>query len=210
MIKILITDDHYLIREGFKNSLRKQPDLKVVGEAANARETMEFLKNNTCDILVLDISLPGKSGLELIRDLEERFPEVKILVMSIHPEDRYGMRVLKSSALGYISKDSPPDELVKAIRTVAKGQRYTSQEMSEKIITELGKESKGEVHEILSDREFEVLLKIGNGQSLTAISEELSISISTVNTYRKRILDKMGKKTNAELIHYVVKNNLLE
>jgi DNA-binding NarL/FixJ family response regulator len=210
MIKICITDDHYLIREGFKKSISRQHDMQVVGEAANAKDTLRFLSHHECDVLVLDISLPGKSGLELIRDLEARFPAVKILIMSIHPEDRYGLRVLKSSASGYISKDTHPEELIRAIRQVAMGKRYTSKDMSEKILSHLHKDSTRELHEELSNREFEVLMAIGRGLSITEISEKLSLSISTVNTYRKRILNKMGKKTNAELIHYVIKNNLLE
>jgi len=210
MIKICITDDHYLIREGFKKSISRQADMEVVGEAANAKETLVFLRHHECDVLVLDISLPGKSGLELIRDLEARYPAVKILIMSIHPEDRYGLRVLKSNASGYISKDTDPQELIRAIRRVAGGKRYTSKKMSEKILSHLGKQNQGELHEELSNREFEVLLAIGRGLSITEIAEKLSLSISTVNTYRKRILEKMDIKTNAGLIHYVIKNNLLD
>jgi DNA-binding NarL/FixJ family response regulator len=130
--------------------------------------------------------------------------------MSIHPEDRYGLRVLKSNASGYISKDTDPEELIRAIRQVANGKRYTSKDMSEKILSHLSKQNQGELHEQLSNREFEVLMAIGRGRSISEISEKFSLSISTVNTYRKRILAKMGKKTNAELIHYVIKNNLLE
>jgi DNA-binding NarL/FixJ family response regulator len=210
MIKIIITDDHYLIREGFKKSISKEPDMEVVGEAANASETLKLLMTTNCDILVLDISLPGKSGIDLIKDLEELHPEIKILIMSIHPEERYGMRVLQSNASGYIEKDSSPEELIKAIRLISKGKRYTSEVMSEKIISNIGRESYTELHEKLSDREFEILMKIGKGESLTAISKDLNLSISTVNTYRNRILSKLNKKTNAELIHYVVKNGLIE
>ena len=210
VIRIFITDDHYLIREGFKKAIDRESDMEVVGEAENANETLKALQQQDCDVLVLDISLPGKSGLELIKDLEARFPSVKILVMSIHSENQYGIRVLKSSASGYISKDSPSDELIKAIRMVSRGKRYTSSNMSDMILSSLGKDAKGELHESLSDREFEVLLNIGRGKSLSEISQVLSLSISTVNTYRKRILEKMGKTTNAELIHYVIKNNLIE
>ena len=210
VIRIFITDDHYLIREGFKKAIDRESDMEVVGEAENAKETLEALRQQECDELVLDISLPGKSGLELIKDLEARFPSVKILVMSIHPEDRYGIRVLKSSASGYISKDTASDELNNAIRTVSQGKRYTSSKMSDMILSSLGKDAKGELHESLSDREFEVLLCIGGGKSLSQISNDLSISISTVNTYRKQKKKKMGKSTNAELIHYVIKNNLIE
>ncbi|MFP4622301.1 MAG: response regulator [Bacteroidales bacterium] len=210
VIRIFITDDHYLIREGFKKAIDRESDMEVVGEAANANETLKMLLQLKCDVLVLDISLPGKSGLELIKDLEIRFPSVKILVMSIHPEDRYGIRVLKSSASGYISKDSSSNEIIKAIRMVSRGKRYTSSNMTDMILSSLGKDAKGELHENLSDREFEVLLCIGRGNSLSQISRNLSLSISTVNTYRKRILEKMGKATNAELIHYVIKNNLIE
>ena len=144
MIKILITDDHYLIREGFKKAISKEPDLQVVGEAGDASETIDFLKKNACDVLVLDISMPGKSGLELIKDIENLFPKIKILIMSIHPEERYGIRVLKSSASGYISKDSSSEELIRAIRMINKGKSYTSKEMSEKIIAPLGEDRQGE------------------------------------------------------------------
>lgn len=210
MIRILITDDHYLIREGFKKAIQKEPDMEVVGEAANASETLKFLNNNTCDIVVLDISMPGKSGLDLIKDLEELHPEVKILIMSIHPEERYGIRVLKTSALGYISKNSSSEELIKAIRTISEGKRYTSKDMSEKIISSFGKETSGELHENLSDREFEILVNIGKGYTISDIADNLSLSVSTVNTYRQRILKKLGKSTNAELIHYVIKNDLID
>lgn len=210
MIKILITDDHYLIREGFKKAISKEPDLQVVGEAGDASETIDFLKKNACDVLVLDISMPGKSGLELIKDIENLFPKIKILIMSIHPEERYGIRVLKSSASGYISKDSSSEELIRAIRMINKGKSYTSKEMSEKIIASLGEDRQGELHEQLSDREFEILLNIGRGETLTDIANDLSLSVSTVNTYRQRILKKLEKKTNAELIHYVIKNGLID
>jgi len=210
MIKILITDDHYLIREGFKKAIEKESDMEVVGEAANASETLKLLNNKPCNVLVLDISMPGKSGLDLIKDIEELYPEIKILIMSIHTEERYGMRVLKTSASGYITKDSSSDELIEAIRTIHNGKRYTSKYMSNKIISSLGKDDQGELHEVLSDREFEILIKIGKGNSMTDIAEALSLSVSTVNTYRTRILKKLSKNTNAELIHYVIKNNLID
>ncbi len=210
MIRILITDDHTLIREGFKKILNREIDMSVIGEACNAAETMEMIRTLEFDVLVLDISMPGRTGLEIIQDIKKEARESKILILSMHPEQRFAMRALKSGADGYITKESVADELVNAIRKIVTGRKYISQAMAEEIAQDLGRGMDKPYHEQLSDREFEVFMLLGSGKSSREISEQLSLSLSTVNTYRARILHKMGMNSNAELIHYAVKNKLVD
>jgi len=210
MIRILITDDHTLIREGFKKILNREIDMSVIGEACNAAETMEMIRTLEFDVLVLDISMPGRTGLEIIQDIKKEAPDSKILILSMHPEQRFAMRALKSGADGYITKESVADELVNAIRKIVTGRKFISQAMAEEIAQDLGRGMDKPYHEQLSDREFEVFMLLGSGKSSREISEQLSLSLSTVNTYRARILHKMGMNSNAELIHYAVKNKLVD
>ncbi len=210
MIKILIADDHVLIREGFKKLINREVDMEVTAEARNASEVIEKIRNQHFDVIVLDIHMPGKSGLELLKDLRERDPDTKVLILSMHPEDRFAVRSLKAGAYGYITKESAPDELVEAVRKIYAGNRYVSPKLAEMLASDLTEPQEEARHQKLSDREFQILQLIGEGNSVLEIAEELSLSQSTVNTYRHRILEKMKMNSTAELIHYVVKNNLID
>ena len=210
MIKILIADDHALIREGVKNLVSKEPDLKIIGETSEPMTVVDSAKKLKPDLVILDISMPGKSGLDVLKEIQIFTPEVKVLVMSMHPEEQFAKRALKSGASGYITKDSSPEELLIAIRKTAAGRKYISQALAENLAGSLDEKSDKSPIELLSDREFQILRLIASGQAQTTISKQLSISISTVNTYRKRILEKLNFRTNAELIHFAITNKLID
>lgn len=210
MIKVFIADDHSLIREGFKKLLKDEIDIEIVGEAGNAKDTMDFTMNNSFDILILDINLPDKSGLDLLKELRDFKPGLRILILSMHPEDRFAMRVLRAGAYGYVTKESAGEQLVKAIRKVYNGGKYVSESLAEKLAFDLQSGSDKPVHEILSDREFQVFQMIASGKTLAEIADSLSLAVTTVSTYRARILEKLSLKSNAELIHYAITNKLLD
>jgi DNA-binding NarL/FixJ family response regulator len=210
MTKILIADDHELIREGLKKILKDAPDIQVSGEARDGQQIFEILKKEPIDVVVLDISLPGKSGLELLKDIKQDYPRVPVLILSMHPEDRFAVRALKAGAAGYVTKESAAQVLVQAIRKVVQGRKYISATLAEKLAIELEVPSDRPPHELLSDREYQVLCMIAGGKSVKEISAELYLSVSTVNTYRARILEKMNMKTDAELIRYAVQNQLVD
>ena len=210
MISVFITDDHSLIREGFKKLLKDEIDIKVAGEAGNAKDAMDFLLKNNVDVLILDINLPDKSGLDLLKELKEFKPDLRVLILSMHPEDRFAMRVLRAGAYGYVTKESAGDELVKAIRKVHSGGKYVSATLAEKLVFEIQSGGDKPVHEILSDREFQVFQMIASGKTLAEIADGLSLAVTTVSTYRARILEKLNLHSNAELIHYAITNNLLD
>ena len=210
MIKLLIADDHVLIREGVKNLASKEPDLKIVGETSDPLQVLESAKKLRPDLIILDISMPGKSGLDVLKELKIFIPEINVLMMSMFPEEQFAKRVLKAGASGYITKDSSPEELLLAIRKTAAGRKYISQSFAENLAGSLDEKSDKPPIELLSDREFQILKLIASGNSQTSISKQLSISISTVNTYRKRILEKLNFSTNAELIHFAITNKLID
>lgn len=210
MIKVFITDDHLLIREGFKKLLKDEIDIEVAGEAGNAKDAMDFLLKNNVDVLILDINLPDKSGLDLLKELKEFKPDLRVLILSMHPEDRFAMRVLRAGGHGYVTKESAGEELVKAIRKVHSGGKYVSATLAEKLVFEIQSGSDKPVHEILSDREFQVFQMIASGKTLAEIADSLSLAVTTVSTYRARILEKLNLHSNAELIHYAITNNLLD
>jgi two-component system invasion response regulator UvrY len=210
MIKILIGDDHILIREGLKKILKAAADINVVAEASDARGVLDSLKKEEVDVVVLDISLPGKNGIELLKDLKLQNAKLPVLMLSMHPEDRFAVRALKAGASGYITKESAAEELIKAIRKVVQGRKYVSPTLAEKLAFNLDIDTDKPPHESLSDREYEVLCLIATGKSVREIAEQLHLSMSTVNTYRARILDKMKMKTDAELIRYAVQNQLID
>lgn len=210
MIKILIGDDHILIREGLKKILKAAADINVVAEASDARGVLESLKKESVDVVVLDISLPGKNGIELLKDLKLQNAKLPVLMLSMHPEDRFAVRALKAGASGYITKESAAEELIKAIRKVVQGRKYVSPTLAEKLAFNLDIDTDKPPHESLSDREYEVLCLIATGKSVREIAEQLHLSMSTVNTYRARILDKMKMRTDAELIRYAVQNQLID
>ncbi|NIW80760.1 MAG: response regulator [Calditrichae bacterium] len=210
MIRIFVADDHALIREGFKKLIDNEMGMKVIGEAEDGYQVINFIQTNDCDVLVLDISMPGKNGLELLKELKILNPKLKVLILTIHPEERFAIRALKAGASGYLTKVSAPKELVKAIQKVYNGGKYVSPSLAEKLASNLDMDRERIGHEALSDREFEVLRLIASGKPLADIADELSLSQSTVNTYRSRILQKMNLRSNADIIHYAIRHNLLD
>ena len=210
MIKILIADDHAIVREGLKQIVAEESDMEVTGEAANADEVFEILRTNNFDIAIIDINMPGKSGLDLLKDLKVQLPKLPLLILSMYGEEQYGIRALKAGASGYLRKASAPNELVAAIRKIVSGGKYISQQLAENLADTVDKSYIKLPHENLSDREYEVMCKITSGESAEKISKDLSISIHTFYTYRNRILEKMKMKSNVELTQYVINNKLIE
>lgn len=208
-LKIFIADDHLLIREGLKKLLQYESDLKIVGESDNPQDTIKYVTENDVDILILDINLPGQSGLDILKQLKTFKPDLHVLMLSMYPEGQFAERTLKAGASGYLTKEAATEELINAIHKVAKGGKYISNQLAEKLIFK--KDSEYMLpHEALSDREFQVLKLMASGKSQVDIAAELNLSTSTINTYRSRILEKLGLKTNAELIHYALQNKLLD
>lgn len=210
MIKIIIADDHIIVRKGLKMILDETSDFKVVDEASTGSELLMKLEKNKFDVVVLDISMPGRDGIDTLKEIKKNYPKLPVLVLSVHSEEHYAMRALKAGAAGYINKDSATDTLVEAIRKISAGRKHISQFVAEKLAFELEDKKSDTLHDELSDREFQVLCMISNGKTLTDIAEELSLSVKTVSTYRTRILEKMQLKNNAELTHYSVRNNLID
>ncbi len=210
MIRIAIADDHALIREGIKNLLSRESDFKIVSETSDPFQVVELLKSNKCDVLILDLSMPQKSGLDVLKEVKAALPETKVLIMTILPEEQFAKRTLKAGASGYITKDASPEEMLTAIRKVASGRKYISASLAEKLAFDLDETTEKEPHEILSDREFQVLRLLMHGRTQSEIAEELFISISSVNTYRSRILEKLNLNSNAELIHYAYRHKLID
>jgi two-component system, NarL family, invasion response regulator UvrY len=210
MIRIIIADDHVLVRKSIIEYLRKISDIEVINEAGNGKELLSLIIKHDCDVILLDINMPGRDGLEVILDILKFKPEISILVVSFHKDSQYVLKAFARGALGYISKDSSPDELIGAIRKVYTKEKYIDTKIAGNVIFQLAEFSaKERKHEELSHREFEVLLKIGNGKSMTEIAEELNLSVKSISTYRKRLLEKLEMQTNLDLIKYVVKNDLV-
>jgi DNA-binding NarL/FixJ family response regulator len=210
MIRVLIVDDHPVVRRGLQQILAAEPDVGSAVEAASAAELMERVRGEEWDAVVLDISLPDRNGLEVLKDVKALQPGLPVLILSMHPEDQYAVRALKAGASGYVTKESAAEELVKAVRKVVGGGRYVSPVLAEKLAMSVGADYQKPLHESLSDREYQVACLIASGKKIKEIAEELSLSVKTVSTYRARILEKMNMKSNAELIHYAVKNRLVE
>jgi two-component system invasion response regulator UvrY len=210
VIKIVIADDHSFLRMGIKKTINDEVDFKIVGEASNAAEAISVIRETEADVAIIDISMPGKSGLDILKDLKSQKIKIKVLILSMHPEDRFAIRALKSGAAGYLTKESAPDELVKAIRTILTGRKYVSSELAEKLADLLSGDSDKLPHEQLSDREYDVFMMIAGGMKAQEIAEKLSISVHTVNTYRARILEKMSLGSNVELTHYAMHNKLID
>ena len=210
MIKILIADDHAVVRKGLKQILAETPDMSVTEEAKNGNDVIAKVNQKEYDVIVLDISMPGKSGLEVLKELKSIKPKLPILVLSMHPEEQYAIRVLKAGAAGYITKESAPDELVAAIRKVSSGGRYITSSLAEKLAFDLVSDSSTSPHKKLSNREYTVMCMIATGKTVNEIAKELYLSVKTISTYRSRILDKMRMKTTAQLIRYAIKNKLVE
>jgi len=210
MIKILIADDHPVVRKGLKEIIEENSDMVVAAEAGHGQEVLEKALKKEFDVVVLDISMPGRSGLEVLKQLKRERPKLSVLILSIHPEEHYAVRVLKAGASGYLTKESVPDELIKAIRKISTGRKYVSSTLAEKLAFDLESGGEKPAHERLSDREYEVMCLIASGKALKEIAEKLCLSGKTISTYRSRILEKMKMKNNAEIIHYAIKHNLVD
>jgi two-component system invasion response regulator UvrY len=211
MIKrMLIVDDHEVLRDGVKRVFEKQPGTASFGEASTVQEALRLVREQDWDVVVLDISLGDRSGLEVLKELKQIRPQLPVLILSMHSEEQFARRAFKAGAAGYVTKDSPRAELVKAINKVAGGGRYVSHAFAEELVIALERGSDRPPHETLSDREFEVMRLIASGKTVSEIAGVLSLSDSTISTYRGRILEKMGMKTNAELTHYAIQNKLVD
>lgn len=209
-MRVLIADDHAVVRRGLKETIREAFPNVAFGEAQTAAETLECVRNRAWDVVILDISMPGKSGLDILAELKRLRPKMPVLFLSMHSEDQYARRSLKAGAAGYLTKESVPDELKTAVRRVLNGRRYVSASLAERLAFDLAKGTNLPIHELLSDREFQVLRMLGQGKTVTAIADELSLNVRTVSTYRMRILEKTGMKTTGELIRYAVQAQLVD
>ncbi len=210
LINVLIVDDHALIREGLKKTLSGRPDMAVVGEADNVVELFKQLERLPVNVVLLDITMPGESGLDALKELHQNYPHVPVLILSFHPEHRFAVRALKAGASGYITKESATEELVQAVRKIASGGRYVSTALAEQLAAELTDGSGKLPHEALSDREFQVMRLLAQGKKSSEIAEALGVSVNTVNTYRMRIFEKMKLQSNVELSRYAVEHGLIE
>jgi DNA-binding NarL/FixJ family response regulator len=211
MIRVALADDHAVVRKGVRQILGEADDIEVVGEAKDYGELTALLKDTPCDVLVLDISMPGKNGIETLKAMRERYPRLQVLILSMFPEDQYAMRALKAGAAGYVSKEAAPENLVDAIRLVSRGKKYITSEVAEALAASLERKQRSEVpHETLSDREYETLRLIAAGKKLSEIAELMSLSPKTVSVYRARLLEKMGLRNNSELTHYAIKHGLVD
>jgi DNA-binding NarL/FixJ family response regulator len=210
MIKILIADDHTLFRKGLKHILSEYPDLVVTDEASNGQEVLDKIWHNDYDMVLLDITMPGMTGLDALKQLKNDKPKLPVLVLSMHPEEQYAVRVIRAGASGYLRKESAPDELITAIQKISGGRKYITSSLAERLADDLEPTAKKPLHDTLSDREFEVFRMIAAGKTIKQIAEALFLNARTISTYRSRILEKMQMKTNAELIHYAIKHQILD
>jgi two-component system invasion response regulator UvrY len=210
MIRVLVADDHTIVREGLKQILSDTPDIKVADEAANAKEVITKVSDNDYDLVLLDISFPGRSGVDILKQLKCLKPKLPVLILSMYPEEQYAVRSLKSGASGYLTKESASDELITAIRQVTKGKKYITASLAERLVFELDKDYEDQPHEILSDREYQVMCLVASGKTVTEIAGALSLSVKTISTYRGRILQKMDMKNNAQLIRYAIEHGLVD
>jgi DNA-binding NarL/FixJ family response regulator len=208
-IKILIADDHPIVRAGFKQVISDMPDMLVADEAGYGQEVLNLIGKKDYDLVLLDISMPGRSGLEILKDLKSEKPKLPVLILSIYPEEQYAIRALRAGASGYMTKASAPNELILAIRKISEGGKYISASLAEKLAYYLDGDAAKPPHETLSDREYQVMLMIASGKTVTEIANELCLSVKTISTYRTHILEKMKMKNNAEITLYAVQNKLV-
>jgi DNA-binding NarL/FixJ family response regulator len=209
MRRFLIADDHTVVRKGLKQILLEAFPSATVEEVVDAEDLLKKVMQEEWDVVISDISMPGRSGLEVLLQIRQNYPKLPVLILSVHPEDQYAIRVLKAGASGYLNKDSAPEELVKAVNRVLLGKKYITSTIAEKLATTLDQDSEKSPHEYLSDREFEVLKLLAAGKSVSDIAEQLSLSVTTVSTYRARIMTKMNLRTNADLTLYAIEHKLI-
>jgi two-component system invasion response regulator UvrY len=210
VIRILISDDHAIVREGIKQILADTDDLVAAGEATNGHEVIEHVRREDWDTVLLDLAMPGKDGLETLKEIKREKPKLPVLVLSIYPEEQYAVRALKAGASGYLTKESAPEELIAAIRKVSQGGKYISASLAEKLASHLELDSDKPVHDTLSDREYQVMLMIASGKTVKEIADDMCLSVKTVSTYWVRALSKMGMKNNSEFTYYAIKYGLIK
>jgi two-component system invasion response regulator UvrY len=210
MIRILIADDHAVVRRGIREILVGELGKTAFVEAQNAREVLDYARKQDWEVIILDISMPGRSGIDILRELRELRPRSRVLVLSMHPEEQFARRALRAGAAGYLTKDGVPEELVGAVRKLLNGRRYVSATLAEQLAVELAKPADKPAHESLSDREFQILQFLASGKTVSEIAQDLALSIKTVSTYRSRLLLKLEMKNNSELIRYAIQNHLVE
>jgi two-component system, NarL family, invasion response regulator UvrY len=210
MIRIALVDDHAVVRAGLRQFLSDHVDLRVVAEAANGREAMDIVRQEICDVMLLDISMPDQSGVDALLAIKARAPKLAVLILSSFPEEHYATTLLRQGAAGYLGKDCDPDEIVKAIRTVALGRRYITNAVAERLAAGLGAGGDKPPHEQLSEREFQVFLRLARGETIGHMAESMSLSVKTVSTYRTRVMEKMVLASNSDLTYYALKNGLIQ
>jgi len=210
MIRILMADDHAIVREGLKHIIAKTDDMTVSGEADSGQQLLDKVREQRFDVLLLDIGLPGRNGLEVLKQIKTDLPRLPVLVLTIYPEEQYALRVLRAGASGYLTKESAPERLVEAIRKVSAGGRYVSPSLAERLAVEAAGDISKPLHESLSDREYQVFCMIALGKTASEIADELSLSVKTISTHRARLLQKMQMKNNSELTHYAMQNHLVD
>lgn len=211
MIDILAVDDHAVVRAGIQHFIADIPNMRIGGEAASAQEAIRLIRARHWDIVLLDIAMPDKSGVEVLKQIKREKPELPVLILSMHPENRYAVQILRSGASGYVQKEALATELVNAIHTIMRGHKYISPAVAELLTAEPGSlDMQKPLHEMLSAREYQIFYKLGQGQSVTKIAEELCLSVKTVSTYRARVLEKMKMSSNADIIYYAIKQNLID
>lgn len=208
-MRILLADDHSIVRRGLKDILIEEYPDAAVEQVGDGFELLKQMRNGRWDIVISDLSMPGKNGLETLKQMKSEFPLIPVLILSMYPEDLYAIRVLKAGASGYMTKESAPEELIKAVRLVLQGRKYITPNVAEKMASNLDHDYERQPHELLSDRELDVMKMIASGKTVSEIAVELSLSVNTISTYRARVLEKMNLKTNSELTYYVISNNLL-
>ena len=210
IVKVAIVDDHAIVRAGLKQFLSEMVDLRVVGEAASGREAIDLVRTTELDVIIMDLSMPGQSGIDALAMIRAKAPDIGILILSGYPEEQYAVNLIRQGASGYLNKECEPMEIVNAIRTIALGRRYISPSVAELIAQQLNRKEGAAAHELLSEREFQVFLKLAKGETAGEIAQALSLSVKTVSTYRTRLMEKMGLQSNSDLTYYALKNKLID
>jgi DNA-binding NarL/FixJ family response regulator len=209
MIRVLIADDHTIVRHGLRQILNVEKDISTVGEAQSGNEVLDFLANNKVDVAVLDISMPGRNGLETLKEIRRLHPHVAVVILSMHPKDQYAVRILKAGAAAYVSKESAPEDLVNAIRKAFAGHKYITPDIAEMLANYIQLGDTDEPHRALTDRELEVFSMIASGKSISQIAAELNLSVKTISTYKARIVEKTGLSSNSDITRYSIEHDLI-